>query len=382
MEMRFSCCKIPASVVAVVACGILWGGRATAAEQTTNWLTGAKFQKQLAQPVGIIWDDVPLRKATSDLARVHRVAVLIDRRVDPSQKLKLRLTDVSLQEALEEIARSRRLGVSLLGSVVYFGPPQSSARLRTIAALRSEEIRRLSPDLQRKFLLPKRFTWDDFAMPRELLEQLAEQTELTIAGLGRVPHDLWAAADLPSLSPVEQLTLILVQFDLTFEVGSDGRSISLTPLPEEVALVRDYPGGSDPEETARKLGVLAPDARIKVVGEKVYVKGLLEDHQRITSPRRPKRPAAAPVERDFENKRFTLDANQPAGALLRQLADQLELELKIDGEGLKQAGISLDRRVRFSVKDATIDELLLEVAKPLGLSLRRQGNVVEIGPAE
>ena len=374
--------KIPAPVVVAVAWGILWGGRPTTGAETTNWLTGARFQKQLSQPVDVVWDDVPLRQAMSNLARAQRVAVVIDRRVDPSQKLKLQLRGVSLQEAFEEIARSRRLGVSLLGSVVYLGPPQSAARLRTIVAIRCEEIRRLSPGLQRKFLLPKEFSWEDFAMPRALLEQLAEQTGLKIDGSGRVPHDLWAAAGLPSLSPVEQLTLILAQFDLTFEVGSDERSISLARIPEEVAVVRDYPGGSDPRETALKFAVLAPDARIKVVGEKVYVKGFVEDHQRITSPRRPKRPAAAPVQHDFANTRFTLEVDQPAGALLRQLAVQLKLDLRIDDEGLQKAGISLEGRVAFSVKDATIDELLAAVVEPLGLAWRRRGNVVEIGPPE
>ena len=375
--------KTPAYRAAAVAWIALWGVCTTTHAETTHWLTGARFRQQLVQPVDIVWADNPLRGALHGLARAHRVAVLIDRRVDPGQKLDLQAADVPLEAVLREIARSRHLGVSVLGSVAYFGPPQSSSRLRTIAALRTEEIRRLSPDVVRTFLLPKRFGWDDFAMPRALLVQLAEQNGLEIDGLDRVPHDLWAAADLPSLSAVKQLTLILIQFDLTFEVGPDGRSISLVRLADESALVRDYPGGIDPQATARKFALRAPDARIKVIGVRVHVKGLLEDHQRITSPRRPsKRPTPIPLENTLANKRFTLEANQSAGALLRQLADRLKLDLRIDVDGLRRAGISLDQRILLRVENATIYELLLEVVGPLRLDVRRDGNVVEIGPAD
>ena len=369
------------AAIAIAVCG----GGGSAGAQATNWLTGAKFHRQLAQPTTIHFAENPLRKALGDLGRVHRVAAVIDRRVDPGQKIDMRLSDVSVEEVLQAIARDRRLGVSMLGSVVYFGPVRISTRLRTIAELRKEEIRRLPPQLGREFLRPKPFTWDDFAMPRALLAELARQHGWEIGGLDRIPHDLWAGADLPPLSPVEQLTLILVQFDLTFQVDTDGRRLALVPVPSEVALVRDYPGGTDPEVTAGKLAKMAPDARVKVVGDRVYVKGLIEDHQRITSPRRPPRQPAghpAPSEGSFADERFTLERNDSARSLLRRLARELKLDLRIDEAGLQEAGISLQRRLKFRVENATLDELLGEVAGPLGLSIRREGNVVEIGPAD
>ncbi len=357
------------------------GGVVSANAQATNWLTGARFHQELARPITIGFAENPLRRALGDLARTRRIAVILDRRVDPGQKINLQLSDLSVEEVLQEIARDRRLGVSVLGSVVYFGPPGSSSRLRTIAELRKEEIRRLPPDVARPFLLPKRLTWDDFAMPRALLGELARQNGWEIDGLDRIPHDLWAGADLPAISPVDRLTLILVQFDLTFQVDADGRSLALVPLPKDVALVRDYSGGTDPEATARKMAAMAPDARVKVVGDRVYVKGLVEDHQRITSPRRPPR-QPAPVERSFAKQRFTLEVDHSAESLLRQLAKQLNLDLRIDEAGLQEAGISLQRHVTFRVEKATIDELLGKLGGPLGLSIRRDGNVVEIGPAD
>ncbi len=81
-------------------------------------------------------------------------------------------------------------------------------------------------------------------------------------------------------------------------------------------------------------------------------------------------------------RRVILEANQSAGALLRQLADRLKLDLRIDVDGLRRAGISLDQRILLRVENATIDVLLLEVVGPLRLDVRRDGNVVEIGPAD
>ena len=69
------------------------------------------------------------------------------------------------------------------------------------------------------------------------------------------------------------------------------------------------------------------------------------------------------------------------GRVLDQLAARLELELRIDREALQQAGISLDAPVSFSVKNATIDELLEAVLAPAGCTFRREGKVVEIRPA-
>ena len=348
----------------------------------TAWLTGNRLQKRLARPVGISWSGNRLRKALDSLSRAQQVAVLIDRRVDPGQKLELQLNELPLEATLHEIARRQELGVSLLRSVVYFGPLRASSPLRTIAAMRTEEIRRLPVGLQRRFLLPKRFGWDDFAMPRELLVELAEQSGLEIEGAHRVPHDLWAAADLPPLSLVDRLTLILVQFDLTFQLAGDAKTLSLVPLPDEVALTRGYPGGPDPKATAKKYAALVPQSRIKVVGSQVYVSGLLEAHERLSSAGRPpKQPTPGPADGSFADKRFTLRAQQqPAEALLQALAEKLSLDFRIDRRALQEAGISLETRVSLSVKDATIDELLSEVLRPTGLKFRRRGSVVEIRP--
>jgi len=220
-------------MAAIVAANTLvWGGVADTAD-STHWATGTVLQKRLNEQLVILRVNNPLRKAIRQISQAYRVAILIDRRVDPDQKLDVSLKDVSLESALQTIARRLGLGTSRLGNVVYLGPARAADGLRGVAAALEKEVRRLPSAVQRKYLLPKRLVWEDFATPRELVDQLARDSGLKITGLEKVPHDLWAAADLPPSSLIDRLTLIAFQFDLTFEVADGGRRLKLATLPSE-----------------------------------------------------------------------------------------------------------------------------------------------------
>ena len=245
-----ACTRLAAIVLAVIA--------ALQADAASPWATGPEFQRQLSRPADILWAENPLRQALARLAQDKRTAILLDRRVDPEQKIDVQISDVPLRAALQQIAAKQGLGVSILGSVVYIGPAAASSRLRTLAAVRADDARRLPAAAARKFQRAKAMRWDDLATPRSLLAGLAEDNGLDLAGLDLVPHDLWVAAELPPLSLTDRLTLVVVQFDLTFAVQSNGAGLRLAPLPRRVAVARSYPGGADPEATARRLAALAP----------------------------------------------------------------------------------------------------------------------------
>ena len=370
--------------LAVAAWVSLMGTPPGARAAPVAWLTGAALQERLAQPVdNVYWSGTPLRRALNRLSAAERIAVVLDRRVDPDQKVEFSLGNVPLKEALEQIAEKLQLGLSLPGPLAYFGPPEAASRLWTLAELRRDEARKLPADVGRKFLQAERLAWEDFATPRDLLAQLAAQAGIEIAGLEQVPHDLWAAADLPPLPLVDRLTLIVVQFDLTFQIAADGRSIALVPAPENATIVRSYPGGRQPDELAARWAELVPDSRIKVVGEKIYVKGPMEDHQRLTDSQHTARRPSKPAGKGQEEQRHTLRVtNAPLGKVLEELAGRFQLELKIDEAALQQAGISLQQQVSFSVKDATMDGLFEAVLNPVGCTFRRQGKTLEVRPAD
>lgn len=366
-----------AALVALLLGVVHDGARAARAAERIKWLTGSKLRQQLQQPVGITWSGAPLRPALASLAEKQRLAILLDRRIDPDQKLELALASVPLESALAEIASSRDLGFCLLGPVAYFGPRDAARRLRTLAALRTQELKLLGPDARRVLARELAWRWDDLATPRDLIEQLAAEAGSEVAGLEQVPHDLWAGADLPPLSLVHRLTLVAVQFDLTFQVDQSGRRLTLVPVPDEVSLRRTYPGGRHPEELAARWAGLAPESRVQVVGGKIVVEGRLEDHERLAGAKPgAEGPPAGGVQ--VYSLRYQ---DKPLRALLDELKRRLKLEIRIDERGLEEAGISLDQNVSFSVTQVALDDLLKAALTPAGLEFRRRDDAVEVYPA-
>lgn len=354
------------------------------------WLTGDALQARLDTVIPkVFWSGVPLRKVIRTLSATQQIAVLIDRRVDPDQPVDLTLGAVTVEGLLQQVAEDRGLGLTRIGAVTYLGPAETTATLRTLATLRHDDVAKLPPGAAAALRRSESLAWDDFAAPRELLGRLAESAGMRLQGIQQVPHDLWAAADLPALPLVDRLTLIAVQFNLTYRIAADGGSIGLEPVPERVAVVRRYPGGTDPEQLAQRWSELAPDSQVKVVGSDVYVRGLVEDHERLSSASRgsgrarPKRPSASrPSAPKRGEIRFTVqNAKGPLDRMLVELAQKLEVEVRIERGALEAAGISPSQTVSFSVKDATADELFEAVLRPAGCSFRREGKVIVVVPA-
>ena len=121
-----------------------------AADQDVVWRTGAALRAQLDQQITYTGGEVPLRDALRSFARSQQVAVLLDRRIDPDQKLSLNLSGVTLRTALEQIAADSGAAVTATAAVVYIGPESTARRLRTLLALRDSEAARLPSAARRR----------------------------------------------------------------------------------------------------------------------------------------------------------------------------------------------------------------------------------------
>ncbi len=347
------------------------------------WLTGPALAKRLDTAIDVVWWGKPLRAALASLSQTEKVAILLDRRIDPDARVDLAISGKSLAEALAEIAQHRNAGACVMGPVVYIGPSAAAKRLRTLVYLRTAEARALPSEAAKAWTRQKPLVWPDLAEPRQLLSQLARDAGIQLQGLELVPHDLWAGADLPPMSLVERLSAIAIQFDLTFTIADDGNTATLAPLTEDVAIVRSYDGGRQAEALAKRYATLAPQAQISVSGGKVVVRGLLEDHERITAPPRPSKQPEPDQPQDIELvriERLTIK-NIPLGKALESIAARFGLKLNIDRAGIAAAGISLEQPVSVSVSGVTVDELLAEMVKSTGLVVQRTGHTVEITAA-
>lgn len=345
------------------------------ADKQTRWLTGAALERQRQQPVSLNWSGVPIRQGLWELGRLQQIAVLLDRRIDPERIVELAVQQVSLDELLERIAEKIDGAVSWLGPVAYVGPRPAASRLRTLAALRAADLRALPDEARAAFLRDKAWHWDDLAESRELLAQLAAEAHVELRRRDLLPHDLWPAASLPPLSWIDRLTLFANEFDLTYEIV-DAANVSLAPIAEPVLIERSYPIAKQGKELAARWKELAPDAAIELVRGKIVVRGRLEDHERLKAPK-PAQPAARPG-----TKAYSLTvSDQPLAAVLDTLRAS-SIKIAVDKPALQKAGLSIDRRISFSVERATLEELLTAALKPAGLTFRQRGDAYEIIPGK
>ena len=384
LKVRFK--TLPTLIAAVLVCTAVQSVPVWASDAPTTWLTGEKLRTQLEQKVSITWSSrsgVPLRQALVHLSQSQQVAILLDRRVDPDQKIEFTSDDATLDATLKLIASKLSIGVGQVGSVIYFGPEATARKIRTLAALRHEEAKQLPSDAWAEFVRLRPWRWNDLAMPRDLLATLAAQCRIKIDGSEKIPHDLWAAADLPPMNFCDRLTLVAAQFDLTFSIDPSGKSVTLVPIPQAVAISHNYPlhlsiaGG--PNAIVKKLIKALPEARIDYSAGRLSVTGRAEDQDFVEAVLEGGHAKQTTVTKS--EKRYTLPVvSMAVGDLIRTLGKRLKLDVQFDNAAIEAAGLSLKTEVKVNVKNATEDELLHDVLDPAGLTFNRKGNTITVRP--
>lgn len=363
------------------------------AAEPIRWKNAASAAQRLEMPLGtgIHWSGRAIRDALRSLSRSDgiQIAILLDRRVDPGRPLELRIADGTLAGAIDRIADHADLGWCQVGPVIYFGPRATARRLRTVVELRKEELSGPAAGVTSKLRRIKAWRWDDLATPRELVEELAHEAELKLDGLERIPHDLWAGADLPPATAIERLSLILAGYDLTFAIdvarnGAPSATLRLVAMPANAALTRSYPLSAANDSLVASLKKKHPDAELRQEGGKLIVVGCAEDHAAIADALKGKtaKPAAKQPPPKLSQVRASIKAkNQPVRELLADVARQLALDLVIDKEAIAAAGLSLDTLVSVELTLVPVGELLTAITKPAGLTFELRGRTVRIKPA-
>jgi hypothetical protein len=324
-------------VIAVVWFGCVLLATSVAAQGQRDWKTGPQLQAALRQPMGLAWTGVPLGEYLQQLADRQAVAIWLDRRIDPDQRIDFQASDTELARVLQGVAQEAGAQATLIDSVVYIGPGSTAARLPALAAARRDELAGVPLANRRRLLRRRPWHWDALAVPAELIVQLAEQGGVEVDGLEMVPHDLWAAADLPPLAWIDRLSLLLAGFELTFTVQDNGRRVVLMPMPD------DPPVGAKQSSGLEQLAgrAAAPAGGRERRSDKVYS---LKVQQ------------------------------QPVQALLQALERQAQLTFVVAAEARER----LQQRVTFEVRQVELDQLLGEILEPAGLQFQRQGARVKV----
>ncbi len=351
----------------------VWQGRAPRAWATdVDWYTGASLQRALRHTVGLTWSETPLRSSLAQLARVQRVAIFLDRRIDPSQLIEFRSAEAPLEEVLLDLAFHLHADMTRLGSVVYIGPPDTAAVLAATAELRRRDAERLPAAAHDHYLAMASMQWPELAEPRTVMKELTGPGQIEVVGLDSIPHDLWPEVDLPPLALTDRLTLVLAGFDLTFRFEEQGRKLHLEPLPNDMPVERLYPHSLRAAELAKLVEQFSSPG-LRTSRGRLVLNGTPAEHRRLQQLLRGHAQPQPNAGVDT-NTVYTLTiTNQPVGAVIQTLK-QRGIQFRID-ESLTQ---HLYTRVSFQVREVTLDALLEAALAPAGLAFERQGQEVVI----
>lgn len=384
-------------ISSVVLAVVLALPTATGAE---DYLTGAPFRTALNQPLGGAWTGVSLRQVLSEISRQRKVAILLDRRIDPTQELSLSPPNAALNNLIAVVAGSVGAGSATIGNVVYVGPKESADRLKLLIDLRGKELAQLASKgpWQTRFAKLKELrtlSWSDFDRPRDLLQQLATRHQLDIDNLDQVPHDLWAGNSLPQVTAVESLSLLLVQFGSTFEFLPDRAAIRIVPLPvADVAIVEmtyQLPAVAA-DKTLRTLRDKFPKAMIEQDGQKLTIRTTADQHTLIaeflkhpqtstgTKPPAVKKPSksSAPQSASPLSQKYTLTVKNAPLLEVMKTFEAKGIQFDYDRDELAAAKISLDRKVNIDVMSTTAEKILRDLLEPLGLEVMIDGDNVRL----
>lgn len=348
----------------------------------------SKATRQLAKPVSITWQQVPLSTALERLAQTQSLAVWQDRRVDPSVPITLTTADQPLSDVLAALTEQSGAAVAPFAGVVYIGPQQTAEELATLAALVRQPLAKAPSAARTKWLKLQAWNIPRLSEPRRLLNELAAAADAKVQNEELVPHDLWPARKLPALAAIDRAVLLLAGFDLTCRLSPDGSQLEVTPIDRPVVIAQEYrvpPARSDAfnAAVAEMSGATATGE-----GSRPTIAARIEDHERLRSvlSGRPTGAVAAVAAMrsagekatgsSLEDRRFTLTIeNKPLAPVLNQLATQLNLQLEWD------AAISDDDRNALAscqVAKTDLDGLLQALLEPAGLTFDRQESRVYI----
>lgn len=374
-----------ASVALVVTAATTNRTVLTAAEPA-RFATGSDFRHQLNLPLLANRGRVPLGEMLDHLASDRRVALLIDRRVDPDQLIDVDVRAPYFDAAISDLLQPLGAGVSVVADTLYIGPLAAAQTLRTRILLSERQLDGLiAGDIKRQFDLARRLPvrWNPLSTPREILSTIAQRYGLELPNADEIPYDLWAEGGIAHANAVEALSLIVTQFglDLHWVSAKEVRFVPQDPRP----LIRSehvFPGLTI-EQALDKVRERFPELLIEAGAEKLAVTGRIEEQEAVSEllgNRAPRKPAAAVARGTLANRRFSLRMiDRPFLELVSVLQKQ-GIQVEYDAAALERAGVDLNRRMTVELENAPIQKLLSEACGPLQLDYRVDGTTIELFP--
>ena len=369
------------TVIAAVAGAV----RLEAAEVPKGLLSEAAFNKALHEPLTARFDEMELGSLLKTLSEERRLAFLVDRRIDPTRAVSWRTGGEPFLDAVADRLSANHASAKAVGSTVFVGPEDSLKNLRTSITLRMEELRAMGePALKQQFavLRDHSLSWDEATEPRAELAEISRRWGIVIHGVDQMPYDLWPAGIMYDVNFVEALSLILIQYDRTFEWDKDGGSVTIVPMPEKVWIERKHSiPAARRDSLADDIGGILKSIDHTLERDRLMVRGSIEEHEKIATAlgQRPGKSTPTKVSgAPLKQRLFTLTAEKVRiGDALQALREQ-GITIEYDEAAFEAAKIDLTRRVDLKLNKASADVFLSVLCDPLQVDYEIDGVTVRL----
>ena len=336
-------------------------------------MSGEALQKALSQKRSHVAKGISLRKAVRDLQQETGIAFVVDRRIDPTSPHSLTTGLVSVRQNIQSLAQSADAAVSETEFAVVIAPAAAAGRLRTLIALRQDEFtskrRKLSAAVTRSVGRAMTIEWPDGTQPRQLFVATAEQNGLTVTNADLIPHDVWAGAQLPPVTFSVLSSLVLNQFDLTFEfTGAD--SVTLIRVPEAPVIERSYRLPVRRREEIKATWTrMFPELDIEWTRTTAMVATDVETHVRLQQVIDGQQIVSVQGD-SLLKRRITLNLSQgvPLAAILQSL-ESSKIPVVLEGLGRQQQEQLLSQTIRVSVKEMPLQMFIEKVFDGTGATV-------------
>ena len=237
--------------------------------QSVQWRTGSDLNRYIRNNFQATLYDAELGPRLRAFAQQQRVAVFLDRRIDPSMNLSLGLRNGSLEKFYWQIAKTLDVGICRVSDIHYFGPKTVTENL----PLAWQQLKKKRPKSDIGWGETAPLMTETICAPKDILRQLAVKNQFKIENIDTIPHDVWAQLELPATSLEGRVGLLLAGFGKWYERSNDGTSIRIVDFPkfEKGELVfNDIPAA---KELRKKLKAQFKDVRISARDSAITVNG-------------------------------------------------------------------------------------------------------------
>lgn len=346
-------------------------GDASKTTATVQWRTGDDFDQFIKSPVSVSWQNAELRNRLIEFSRSQRIPIVLDRRVDPNQRLDLVVRNVSVEQFLLRVAQRCGCQFCRLGDGYYVGPSENAQRLLAIDSILSRSSKKVST----RWSEVRSAAWEKLATPSQVLQQWLPKNEFSISGIEQIEHDLMAAVDAGALRLDLRLALLLSQFDLWFRQSKTGDAISIVSPPQSLSATLRLEGYEVNAALLQRVRAVAPECNVKKVRRSLLITGPAEQ---LEMGRNVVIESFQPALRELDKKRFQLNVKNQRRLILQAVAQQLAMEVSVD----PKCETALDAVITVEVKDATLNDLLDAIFGDCRCRYAIDGQSINVTPSE